>query len=128
MLSSTASTAYPSPPFLRRERSSLPRIHKTMGDTGSADVDGVGRLTYQSAIDTARTTEGDLDPKVHSYLEEALEDIWGRINSAPESYILSKDEFAIFNFYIQRFDGQPAAESAIERYWRHTSELGPGPQ
>lgn len=90
--------------------------------TGETNVDGVGILTYQRALDLARNAEGDLDPNVSQYLEKALDDIWANITAQPDSYVLSKDEFAVFNFYAQRFEGQSAAQRAIDRYWRSASE------
>lgn len=92
-----------------------------MGGKNSTSVDGVGHLTYQRAIDIARNTEGDLDPTVHSYLESALSDVWHRISLQPESYVLNRDEFAVFNFYRTRFEGNPVAEQAVDRYWRHNT-------
>lgn len=85
----------------------------------AGSVDGVGQLTYQRAIDIARNTEGDLDPSVTSYLEEAVSEITNKLNSYPDSYVLSKDEFAVFNYYRQRFPGD-VAERAVDRYWRST--------
>ena len=85
-------------------------------DTGDK-VDGVGALTYQRAIDIARNSEGTLDPSVSAYLERAVEDIWTKINGEPDSYLLDKDEFAVFNFYRQRYEGNAVAERAIARYW-----------
>lgn len=90
--------------------------------TGETNVDGIGVLTYQRALDLARNAEGGLDPNVSQYLETALNDIWSSITSQPDSYLLSKDEFAVFNFYAQRFEGQPAAAAAIDRYWRNAAE------
>ena len=93
-----------------------------MSGTGVTNVDGVGTLTYQRAIDIARSTEGDLDPNVRNYLEQALDAIWNRISFQPDIYVLSKDEFAVFNFYIRRFNGNEVARKAVERYWRHTGQ------
>lgn len=92
-----------------------------MGGNGNSNsgVDGVGQLTYQRAIDIARNTEGDLDPSVTSYLEHAIAEITNRLNSQPDTYVLSKDEFAVFNYYRQRFSGD-VAERAVDRYWRST--------
>lgn len=89
------------------------------GNSNSSGVDGVGQLTYQRAIDIARNTEGDLDPSVTSYLEDAIAEITNRLNSQPDTYVLSKDEFAVFNYYRQRFSGD-VAERAVDRYWRST--------
>jgi uncharacterized lipoprotein YmbA len=93
-----------------------------MGGNTTTNVDGVGNLNYQRALDIARNTEGDLDPNVRDYLERALNDIWARIQQHPDSYLLTKDEFAVFNFYIQRFTGYPESQAAILRYWQHAAE------
>ena len=92
-----------------------------MGGKSNTGVDGVGHLTYQRAIDIARNTEGDLDPSVQNYLEGALSEVWSRINLQPDSYVLNRDEFAVFNFYRNRFEGNPVAEQAVDRYWRNNS-------
>ena len=96
-----------------------------MGGTEATSVDGVGVLNYQRAIDIARNTEGDLDPSVSEYLENAVNDIWSSINTYPDTYVLTKDEFAVFNYYRQRFQGD-VAQSAVDRYWRsaHAGESG----
>ena len=89
---------------------------------GNNNVDGVGTLNYQRAIDIARNTEGELDPTVNDFLERAVGDIWRRIQAQPDRYILNKDEFAVFNFYMRRFSGRLEAEQAVARYWQHTRE------
>lgn len=93
-----------------------------MSSKGTANIDGVGTLTYQRAIDIARNTEGELDPTVNAYLEGAIADIWSRINEHSATYVLNKDEFAVFNYYIRRFEGSAVAQQAVERYWRTASE------
>ena len=93
-----------------------------MGGNGVTNVDGVGILTYQRAIDIARNTEGELDPTVSAYLEQAIVDIWNRVNENPDTYVLSRDEFAVFNYYIRRFEESTAAQQAIARYWRNTAD------
>ncbi|KAM0715271.1 hypothetical protein Q7P37_008769 [Cladosporium fusiforme] len=121
--------AYPSPPSRAssspdrlRLQHSISASSSTMGGNNhinSSGVDGVGQLTYQRAIDIARNTEGDLDPSVTSYLEEAITEITNKLDSYPDSYVLSKDEFAVFNYYRHRFSGD-VAERAVDRYWRST--------
>lgn len=81
-----------------------------------------GPLNIQRALDIARNTEGDLDPAISSFLESMLSQLWDRIESEPDRYILTKDEFAVFNFFITRFNGSEKAEKAIARYWRSHQE------
>ncbi|TKA75512.1 hypothetical protein B0A49_05425 [Cryomyces minteri] len=88
-----------------------------MGSNSATEADGIGPLTIQRALDMARNTEGDLDPTVSAYLEEILGDIWDRIQAQPDTYILSKEEFAVFNYYRQRFDGSDIAQRAVARFW-----------
>lgn len=123
VLSSIPTSSYPSPPLSRStSRSPSLSFGNNLDMGGNANnVDGVGALNYQRAIDIARNTEGDLDPNVNEYLEKAVSDIWGRIQMQPDSYILTKDEFAVFNFYIRRFEGLPQAQQAVARYWQQAS-------
>lgn len=81
-----------------------------------------GSLDVQRALDIARNTEGDLDPKISDYLENNLSQLWGRIQASPDNYVLTKDEFAVFNFFISRFHGSEMAEKAIARFWQHHQE------
>jgi hypothetical protein len=82
---------------------------------GGHEVDGY--FTIQRALDIARNSEGIVDPTVSSYLERALRDVWARIDAAPESYILTKDEFALFNYFRHRFTTSNVAQSAVQRFW-----------
>jgi hypothetical protein len=91
----------------------------TTNNNNAVGIDGIGQLTYQRAIDIARNTEGDLDPNVTAYLEDAVTEITNNLESYPDSYLLSKDEFAVFNYFRQRFTGE-VAERAVDRYWRST--------
>ena len=93
--------------------------------SGRPNPDVANGLTYQRAIDIARSTEGELDPAVKQYLDDALASIWSRIEQEPDSYVLTEDEFAVFNFFAHTFDNYPEedkrlAEQAIARYWRVT--------
>lgn len=91
----------------------------------TTNVDGVGVLNYQRALDIARNTEGELNPNLRDYLEQALNEIWGRIQQQPDSYILTKDEFAMFNYYHQRCEGFPEAQEATARYLDFSSKMSP---
>jgi hypothetical protein len=87
-----------------------------MGGNGNQEINAV-ELTIQKALDIARNTEGPVDPAVTAYLERKLREIWVHIEAEPETYILSKDEFALFNFYRQRATSSTLAQAAIRRFW-----------
>jgi len=82
---------------------------------GGNEVDGY--FTIQRALDIARNSEGVVDPTVSSYLERALRDVWASIEAAPEDYVLTKDEFALFNYFRHRFTTSNIAQSAVQRFW-----------
>lgn len=89
---------------------------------GQVYNDTVGPLDAQRALDIARNTEGDLDPRISDFLELKLSQLWTRLQAEPDKYILTKDEFAVFNFFISRFRGSETAEKAISRFWMNHQE------
>jgi hypothetical protein len=116
---------YPSPPSLDTSDASNSLSNNdyfNMGANTNTAMDGIGVLNYQRAIDIARNTEGELDPTVSAYLESAVTDIWARINLDSSSYVMTKDEFAVFNFYRTRFQDDDVAEKAVARFWANTHE------
>lgn len=74
-------------------------------------------LTIQKALEVARNSEGVIDPTVRDFLERSLQEVWGRIEAQPDSYLLTKDEFALFNYYRYKSATSPLAQSAIKRFW-----------
>lgn len=103
--------------------------HKTTGSRSLSPIMGgedsnnhLGTLDIQRALDIARNTEGDLDPTVSTFLESEIAQLWSRIQARPNEYVLTKDEFAVFNFFVARFNGSDTAEKAIARYWRTHEE------
>ncbi|KAH0013238.1 hypothetical protein KCU86_g8613, partial [Aureobasidium melanogenum] len=101
----------------RQYSSSSSASDVSMAQRDSMDIDITGVLDIQRALDIARNTEGDLDCSVAKYLEEQLAEVWGRLESRPNSYVLSKDEFAIFNYFVGRYRDSEVAERAIARFW-----------
>ncbi|KAJ0109920.1 hypothetical protein J7T55_014721 [Diaporthe amygdali] len=74
--------------------------------------------TVTEALEIARDSpDGASDPVVSKVLESTLEQLWGRVTAQPESYIMSRDEFAVFNFYQHRFVGNKLAFAARMRFW-----------
>jgi len=74
--------------------------------------------TVAQALETARDSpEGARDPTVVNILETALTEIWRKIEAHPTSYVMTRDEFAVFNYFQERFAGQELAAAARKRYW-----------
>jgi hypothetical protein len=74
--------------------------------------------SVMQALEVARDSpEGAQDPSIKRILETALAGIWARIQAQPSSYVMTRDEFAVFNFYQDRFQGQRLAIAARKRYW-----------
>ena len=76
-----------------------------------------GHFTIQRALDIARNSEGYIDPTIFQYLERALADVWNRLQQAPDTYLFSRDEFALFNYYRARFQSSEIAQRAVRRFW-----------
>ncbi|GFP56137.1 hypothetical protein TASIC1_0006030700 [Trichoderma asperellum] len=72
------------------------------------------------ALEIARESpDGASDPTVSKILEMALSQIWGKVQAQPDSYVMTRDEFAVFNFFQHRFTGDKTAVTARKRYWDH---------
>ncbi|OLN85981.1 hypothetical protein CCHL11_05350 [Colletotrichum chlorophyti] len=73
------------------------------------------------ALEIARESpDGASDPTVSSILENAVSQIWAKVAAQPESYVMNRDEFAVFNYFQHRFYGNKIAMAARKRYWDNT--------
>lgn len=82
---------------------------------GGNEIDG--HFTIQRALEIARNSEGVVDPTISSCLEYSLREVWARLEANPDSYVLTKDEFALFNYFRHRFTNSDTAQRAIQRFW-----------
>ncbi|KAI0474289.1 hypothetical protein F4859DRAFT_514824 [Xylaria cf. heliscus] len=74
------------------------------------------------ALEVARDSpEAASHGTIRDTLEAALAEIWGRILADEFGYVMSRDEFAIFNFFQDRFLKNPIATRARKRYWDNLS-------
>ncbi|QUC23075.1 uncharacterized protein UV8b_07316 [Ustilaginoidea virens] len=70
------------------------------------------------ALEIARESiDGASDSTVSKILENALSRIWSKVQDQPSSYVMSRDEFAVFNFFQHRFIGDTDAVAARKRFW-----------
>ncbi|SPO06694.1 uncharacterized protein DNG_09387 [Cephalotrichum gorgonifer] len=84
--------------------------------TSKPSVDPV----VSQALEIARESpDGAEDPTIAGILEGALSHLWSKVQAAPDTYVMSKDEFSLFNFYQHRFVGDRMAILARRRYWDH---------
>ncbi|RAL65387.1 hypothetical protein DID88_000955 [Monilinia fructigena] len=78
-----------------------------MGSTTTEEViDRPPPALFQlpKALDLARTTEeGARDPVVISILEVEINRIWIKIQTEPATYVMSREEFGVFNYFQNRF-------------------------
>ncbi|KAF4499574.1 peptide-N4-(N-acetyl-beta-glucosaminyl)asparagine amidase A, partial [Fusarium agapanthi] len=73
------------------------------------------------ALEIARESpDGSSDPTISTILEAALKRIWGKVKMHPNSYVMTRDEFAVFNFFQERFIDSDEAVKARKRYWDNT--------
>jgi hypothetical protein len=83
-----------------------------------------GIISVTQALEIARDSpEGAQDSAIVRILETALSEIWAKIQAQPTSYVMTRDEFAVFNYFQSRFGGHELAASAIRRYWDYQREV-----
>lgn len=77
----------------------------------------------RQALEHARNCEtGAVDSQTTATLETAITDLWNRIQAEPDSYVLNRDEFALFNFFLERYRGSNVAQKAVARFWNNYHE------
>ncbi|KAK0719571.1 hypothetical protein B0H67DRAFT_156464 [Lasiosphaeris hirsuta] len=73
------------------------------------------------ALDIARDSfEGAQEPRVCEILEKAIARIWAKVLAGPDTYVMTRNEFAVFNYFQARFKGNQLAVAARGRYWENT--------
>lgn len=60
-----------------------------------------------------------MDAQTTAVLEAAIAELWRRIQAEPDSYVLSPDEFALFNYFLERYRGSSVAQRAVARFWNN---------
>ncbi|CAP92851.1 hypothetical protein E8E15_001716 [Penicillium rubens] len=73
----------------------------------------------RQALEHARECEdGPVNAQSAAVLEAAITELWNRIQAQPESYVLTPDEFALFNYFLAtRYRGSTVAQRAVARFW-----------
>lgn len=81
----------------------------------SKDLAGI-----RQALERARNCEdGTVDPQTTAILEAAITELWTRIQADPDNYVLNPDEFALFNYFLERYRGSTVAQRAVARFWNN---------
>ncbi|KAL8631813.1 hypothetical protein Q9189_002512 [Teloschistes chrysophthalmus] len=81
---------------------------------------GLTALTPAKALEIAKNCEdGSVPPTVTAVLEKAIGELWQRIQYQPMTYVMSKEEFVVFNYYRSRFSNVPMAQQAVARFWNN---------
>lgn len=95
-----------------------PSILSSFSMSGNTGYPAQSSITVPQALEIARDSEeGARDPTVVNVLEAALTAIWSKIEAQPTTYVMTRDEFAVFNYFQHRFVGHQVAVAARKRYW-----------
>lgn len=78
------------------------------------------QAAIRQALERARNCEdGTVDAQTTTVLEAAIAELWHRIQGEPDTYVLSPDEFALFNYFLERYRGSTVAQRAVARFWNN---------
>ncbi|KAI2620285.1 hypothetical protein GGS26DRAFT_594903 [Hypomontagnella submonticulosa] len=91
-------------------------------------VESGKNYSVQEALELARESQDGIeDPFVVTVLEATLHRVWSKILEEPDGYVMTRTEFAVFNF-MQREDPDKRratlAAKARANYWNNTKGLG----
>jgi hypothetical protein len=75
----------------------------------------------------ARNNEHEIDLAVATFLEASAHDLWSRIVARPNTYVMSKVEFELLDYFRAEFN-HPTAHGAIRRFWSdYRGDAAPSP-
>ena len=78
------------------------------------------QLTPAKALEIAKNSEdGSIPSYVTAVLERAISELWRRIQAESTSYVMTKEDFMVFNYYRGRFTGSVTAQQAVARFWNN---------
>ena len=80
-----------------------------------ADVTTQDTLSEELEI-VKQNQHGDIDP-TGTRLRQNVNDIWRRLRAQPSTYMLTKEELAVFNYYRDEFADDGIAQQAVRRFW-----------
>ena len=88
--------------------------------SSTMSVTAMDQLTVAGALEIVKNSEdGQVHPSISALLERAIGEVWQRIQAQPTTYVMSRDEFAVFNYYRSRFRDSQVAQQAVARFWDH---------
>lgn len=83
-----------------------------------SDASCISGCGFRQALERARSSEdGHVDPETRDTLETAIRELWRRIERDPSGYVLTRDEFALFNYFRDRYRDSTLAQNAVARFW-----------
>ena len=89
-----------------------------MASSTSSGQGTLNQLSVQEALEIVRNSEErHMDQAALTVIERALAQVWARIQAQPNSYVMTKDEFAVFNYNRNRFLSSDVAQRAVARFW-----------
>ncbi|MCJ1275257.1 hypothetical protein MMC21_003058 [Puttea exsequens] len=75
-------------------------------------------LTVAKALEIAKDPNQATPPTATTVLERRINDIWRSIQAQPNSYVMNKEEFAVFNHFRGRYNNS-TAQQAVSRFWNN---------
>ncbi|KAG9254594.1 uncharacterized protein F5Z01DRAFT_636082 [Emericellopsis atlantica] len=88
--------------------------------TSNTSVSYASDPSVVQALEIARESpDGASDPTIGKILDSALGQIWAKVLAAPNTYVMTREEFSVFNYFQHRFTNNVTAVRARGRYWDH---------
>lgn len=95
-------------------------IHQNSDSSDTTVMGGPNRpqMTITKALEIAKANP-DVPAEVATRLEQKNADVWQKVQSKPSTYILDREEYAVLNYYQERYKNNSKYDEAIKRFWKH---------
>ncbi|KAK4678989.1 hypothetical protein QC764_200245 [Podospora pseudoanserina] len=101
-----------------QEQSALVALHGLTPEQELILREKVTPSSVMFALELARESEeGAIEPTVAKLLTDAFNRIWNKVMTRPDLYLMSEQEFAVFNYFQPFWPDKEIARKAVARFW-----------
>ncbi|KAK4645284.1 hypothetical protein QC761_200245 [Podospora bellae-mahoneyi] len=101
-----------------QEQSALAALHGLTPEQELILREKVTPSSVMFALELARESEeGAIEPTVAKLLTDAFNKIWNKVVTRPNLYLMSEQEFAVFNYFQSFWPDKEIARKAVARFW-----------
>ncbi|KAK4179321.1 hypothetical protein QBC36DRAFT_385239 [Triangularia setosa] len=105
-------------PPTRQQQSAMAALCRLTPEQEMILREHVTPVSVMQALDIAQESEkGAMEPTIVKIITDAYNKIWNKIATRPDLYLMTQQEFTVFNYFQSCWPDKEIAKKAVARYW-----------